>query len=240
MYEEKDDNNRYEGLIVTTEPGNTGDDGIGVNDIIRTWHNDGTWDAISLASDSKKTKEATLFGTVAMVDSTDTDQKKGILSYPKDQRYGQIYAASGDATATATTVGGSAGGVTVTEIGNVVVADSALSVANVKNLVVIGGSCVNTVAASLLGASAPLCGKEFTDKTGVGEGLALAQVFDRGNGVTALLVAGYNAPDTLSLADYLTKNPVDTSVGKRYIWTTATKTLEAKAAPTETTATATV
>lgn len=88
-----------------------------------------------------------------------------------------------------------------------------------KNLVVVGGSCVNTVAATLLGSSAPLCGAEFTDKTGVTSGQYLIQSFDR-SGKVATLVAGYNAADTNMAATAFTTQTVDTTVGTKYTGST--------------------
>jgi hypothetical protein len=66
------------------------------------------------------------------------------------------------------------------------------------NIIVVGGSCINTVAAQLLGSSTPLCGEAFTAKTGVGEGQALIEVFQSpyNEEKVAILVAGYEAEDT--------------------------------------------
>lgn len=89
-----------------------------------------------------------------------------------------------------------------------------------KNLVVVGGSCVNSVAASLLGGA--LCGADFEAKTGVGAGSFLIETFARDGGAVATLVAGYNAEDTTNAAKYLTTQTVDTTVGKKYKGTSAT------------------
>ena len=217
IFEEKDDNSQYHGIVVTSEPGNTADDGAGVSDVVRSWQADGTWDAIALASDSKKTKEADLWGTIVTVDNGDSDQAKATISYPDEQVYAQIYLAEEGSVITPGTVGGS----TVKELGSVTVSDKEVGSVSSKNLIVIGGSCVNTVAASLLDSSTPLCGANWEAKTAVGSGSFLIQTFDRGNTKVATLVAGYNAGDTANAAKALTTQTVDTTVGKKYSGSTA-------------------
>lgn len=69
-----------------------------------------------------------------------------------------------------------------------------------KHLIVVGGSCVNTVAAKLLGSSSPVCGDDFTAKTKVGAGGYIVKSFEspyNANKV-AMLVAGYEAADTVN------------------------------------------
>ena len=75
---------------------------------------------------------------------------------------------------------------------------SVSSVAADNNLIVIGGSCINKVAQELLGESKPLCGVEFTEKTGVGAGQYMIKVFQSpyNEEKVAILVAGYNKEDT--------------------------------------------
>jgi hypothetical protein len=106
------------------------------------------------------------------------------------------------------------------ESGVMTVLDSAVSTVAGKNLIVVGGSAINSVAAELLGGAYREA--EFTSMTGVGAGEFLIQSFDRA-GKTALLVAGYNAADTTKAATYLINNDVDTTVGKKYEGTSATE-----------------
>ncbi len=221
VFEEKDDNSLYQALVVTLESGGDSNDGIGVDDVKRTWQADGTWDAIALASNSKMTKEADLFGTIATIDQGDSDQYKATISYPNEQVYANIYLAENTAEITTTSTGG--GGSGATSLGSVSVTDAeATSVAG-KNLVVIGGSCVNTVAAQLLSVSTRTCGADFTAKTGIGAGQFLIETFSRTGGKVATLVAGYNAGDTTNAAKYLTTQAnVMTDVGKKYKGTSAT------------------
>jgi len=95
--------------------------------------------------------------------------------------------------------------------------DGSASASTDKDLIVIGGSCINTVAANLLGGS--YCGSEFTTATGVGAGQALIQVFTNpynANG-KAILVAGYEKADTERAVNYLKINNIDTTIGSKII-----------------------
>jgi hypothetical protein len=137
------------------------------------------------------------------------DQKTLKLIYHGDEVAADVFITSSDAVISG---GGDAGIMTVTD-------NNAASVSG-KNLVVVGGSAINSVAASLLGSA--YRGPAFTTATGVGDGEFLIQSFSYG-GATALLVAGYNAADTTKAASYLTNYDVDTTVGKKYKGTSATE-----------------
>jgi len=89
-----------------------------------------------------------------------------------------------------------------------------------KNLIVVGGSAINSVAAELLGGA--YSGAAFTSATGVAGGEFLIQSFAR-SGKTALLVAGYSAADTEKATTYLLNNNVDTTVGVKIKGTSATE-----------------
>jgi hypothetical protein len=86
------------------------------------------------------------------------------------------------------------------------VTDSAVSTVSGKNLLVVGGSCINTVAANLLtGNAAPLCGSAFSGVTGVGAGQYLIQVFESpyNDAKVAVLIAGYEADQTADAVNAL-------------------------------------
>ena len=83
-------------------------------------------------------------------------------------------------------------------------------------MIVVGGSCINTVAASLLGSSSPLCGSDFTSITGVSNGEYLIETFARSGGKIATLVAGYEAADTTNAASALTTKNPEITVGVKY------------------------
>jgi len=92
-----------------------------------------------------------------------------------------------------------------------------------KNIIVVGGSCVNSVAASLLGGAN--CGDAFMSATDVGPGKFLIESFNY-NGKIATVVAGYEADDTTKAAIYLANaaNDVTTNVGDKYVGQSATET----------------
>jgi hypothetical protein len=90
-----------------------------------------------------------------------------------------------------------------------------------KNIVVVGGSAINAIAAELVG---DVRGPAFTDATGVAAGEFLIESFDY-NGAVALLVAGYDAADTTKAATYLanTDDDVVVEAGKKYTGSSATE-----------------
>lgn len=116
------------------------------------------------------------------------DQKTLKLIYHGDEVAADVYITSADAI-----IGGGSAGVMTYK-------DTEVSKAAGMNLVVVGGSAINSVAAELLGGS--YSESAFTTATNVGAGEFLIQSFNRG-GKTALLVAGYNAADTQKAAAYL-------------------------------------
>ncbi len=216
LWEEKDDNNEYQAQVITLEEGGAGDDGVGVEDITSTWVNDSAEWSASTPANSNIEKRGDLWGTIVTLDSGDSDQKKATISYPNDQIYAQLFIAAQDASI----VAGSSTGGSVTSLGDILVTDSEASSVSAKNLVVVGGSCINSVAADLLGGS--LCSADFESKTGVGAGSFLIETFSRTGGKVATLVAGYNAGDTTNAAKFLTTQTVDTTAGKKYKGTSAT------------------
>ena len=138
------------------------------------------------------------------------DQDTLMLTYFGDEVAADVYITSSDAV-----VSSGSG-----ESGVMTVKDTEVSTVASKNLIVVGGSAINSVAADLLGGA--YRGEQFTSMTGVGDGEFLIQSFSR-SGNTALLVAGYNAADTTKAATYLTNNDVDTAVGMKYEGTSATE-----------------
>jgi len=126
-----------------------------------------------------------------------------------------VYVSSGEISVSST-----ASSTGATELGSITVFDNEASAMSGKNLIVVGGSCINSVAADLLGS--PACEAEFTALAGVSAGEALIKSFDKG-GKVALLVAGYNAADTAKAVTYLTNNAVDTAVGSALKVTSATE-----------------
>jgi len=127
-----------------------------------------------------------------------------------------VYVTTADGVTVTTTTGGT------TSLGEILVKDTEISSVQSKNLIVVGGSCINSVAANLVGE--PACGADFTSKTGVGSGEFLIQSFGDAytSGKIALLVAGYDAADTVKASTYLRTQTVDTTAGNKYKGTTST------------------
>jgi len=98
------------------------------------------------------------------------------------------------------------------------VTDANVASATGKDLIVVGGSAINSVAAELLGSA--FSEAAFTAATGVAAGEFLIRSYDRA-GKTALLVAGYNAPDTEKAVTYLLNE--DYAVGTKMKGTSATE-----------------
>ena len=192
IFEEEDDNNQYEAIIVEIEEGSTGDDGIGVDTVEDTWSFADTGWKSTRASDSKMEDRGDLYGTLMTIDSSDSDQSSATISYPDEQIYAQVYMAEEAATITPGLVSGGGGGQVM------IAKDSEVSNVASKNLFVVGGSCINTVAAKILGSEVPLCTSEFTTATDVGVGQYLIKVVTSpySDNKVAMLVAGYEAADT--------------------------------------------
>lgn len=219
IFEEEDDNNNYEALIVTLDGGYDGDSaGIGVQSVIRTWAADavlGGSSGIRLESNDDLYQKMDWWGTLITLDQSDSDQTTAMISYPDDQVEAMVYVAEVEAAFSQDGPSGSSSGVPV-------VISDAEAAASTRNLIVVGGSCVNTMAAQLLGSTTPLCGDGFTTSTGVSSGSFLIETFARSGGKVATLVAGYNAGDTTNAATALRTQTVDTTVGKKYTGSTST------------------
>ncbi|MCK4553170.1 hypothetical protein KAT80_03120 [Candidatus Pacearchaeota archaeon] len=172
-------------------------------------HDDETWD------DTKLKGYLTNYGTYALRDQTDTNIHIASLSYGAAQMYADVYLAEVEATITAGTTAGGA-----SQIGNILVKDSEVSSVATKNLIVVGGSCINSAAASLVGGS--YCGAAWTTATNVGTGEFLIKGYSDSTitNKLALLVAGYNVADTVNAATYLRNQALDTS--KEYKGTSST------------------
>jgi len=144
--------------------------------------------------------------------ATGGDQDSVVITYHGDQAYADLRV-----SAPGVVIGDDNG-----DSGVKVYKDNEASSFAGMNLVVVGGSAINSIAAELLGGA---YGEgAFTTATGVSAGQFLIQSFSR-SGKTALLVAGYNAADTDLAVRYLTNEAktVDTTVGKKYVGTSATE-----------------
>jgi len=83
-----------------------------------------------------------------------------------------------------------------------------------KDLIVVGGSCINSAAAMILtNSETPLCGAAFSAKTNVGANQYLVQIAASpyNAGKVAMLVAGYASGDTTNAVAFVKAGTVDTS-----------------------------
>ncbi|MDP2628498.1 MAG: hypothetical protein Q8P15_01215 [Nanoarchaeota archaeon] len=149
------------------------------------------------------------------VPSSGADSAEVYYPTGNSETYAEIYVAEQGSTISSTTTPSG-----TTSLGEVLVKDSEVSSVSSKNLIVVGGSCINSVAANLVGGA--YCGSAFTESTGVGSGQFLIKSYSGkyASGKIALLVAGYEVADTVNAAKYLRTQTVDT--GKEYKGTSAT------------------
>jgi hypothetical protein len=148
------------------------------------------------------------FASKIMFD-TSADEEDFSIEYYGDEVTGDVQVIAGGSVSTG-------GG-----LGDVLVTDAEVSSVSTKNLVVVGGSCINSAAASLVGSA--YCGSAWTSATGVGAGQFLIKGYSSSSITSrlALLVAGYEAADTTNAATYLRTQSVDTS--RSYKGTSATQ-----------------
>ena len=128
----------------------------------------------------------TSMGTLVTQKSPSSDPQEYIFSYPEKQLLPQVYVTSGATTASAAAAAGNMAAVTVVDATKL---DSEVADAKAQNLIVVGGPCVNSVAAELMGNPAS-CADGFTP------GKARVKLWEHANGNVAMLVAGYSGADT--------------------------------------------
>jgi len=153
-----------------------------------------TW--VDASEDDDNTAYAvTAKGTLLEKDAE--DMLSVVVTYPEEEVYANVFVAPLTAKVTA----GSSGSVNAEKINAIPVGMGVLdkdAEALTKNMIVVGGPCVNTIAAELAGNPAS-CAEGYV------QGKAKLKLYTR-NGKTALLVAGYSAQDSLGaayvLADY--------------------------------------
>jgi len=145
------------------------------------------------------------------------DERTAKVTYHGEESYGKVFVSSTDASGDGL------------NLDNVLVTDAQISAVEGRNLIVVGGSAVNEVAAKLVGVTYPTYSDSWTAATGVGTGQLLIQVFDNPyleqTGKIAVLVAGYEAGDTVAGAARLINQPstIDTTVGNKYVYSTGTE-----------------
>jgi len=138
----------------------------------------------------------------------DSSQKTLEIKYHGDESYGKLYLT--DATSGATTAG------------NMIFTDADKTSWQDKNVILVGGTCINSATATALDSTIGTCGADWVTVTGVRENQYLIKVIaDKfTTGKIALVAAGYNAADTRAAASRLTNDPasIDTTTGNAYIY----------------------
>ncbi len=150
------------------------------------------------------------YGTIIESPENNADDDKVVIKVPSERVYAQISVLGSEEDSSIVVVNP-----TPIELGITKITDVNVASTSGKNIIVVGGSCINTEAARLLGGK--FCGADFTANTGVNPGQVLIQTFDRGNGNVATLVAGYNAEDTVRGVAYLLSNNINIAVGEKII-----------------------
>jgi hypothetical protein len=223
MFEGKDAANTYQATLIDTKfaPVGTSSDGAGVAGVYFTsttgYPTNGGTSGVQLYSNSNIQQYVDGYGTFVQKDATSSAQPIATVFYSAMQAYEQLYLGAVGTTSSTTT-------------GAIPVRDSDVASVSTKNLIVVGGSCVNTVAAQLLGVPAGTCGAAWTSATtpfvtgGLGSGQFLIKSYAGANtngltSGTALLVAGTDATDTINAATYLVNVKPDVATGKAWTGT---------------------
>jgi hypothetical protein len=140
------------------------------------------------SSDSDDDNEwyVTNWSTTVLYDSENNDFAK--ITYPDEYAYAQAFI--GEAEAKITSAGGNVESVEVQQIpvGSAKL-DKDISDVGAQNLIVVGGPCANTVAASLMGNPAD-CSAGFKENEGT------IKLYKATTGKVAVLAAGFSALDT--------------------------------------------
>ena len=91
-----------------------------------------------------------------------------------------------------------------------------------RDVVLVGGSCINSATAEALGVAYPTCASAWESAIGIGSGQFLIQSVGSAftSGKVALVVAGYEKADTAAAASRLVNEAatIDTTAGNKYIY----------------------
>ena len=144
---------------------------------------------------------------------TGNNDKTFTMMYSKSASAVKVYLGEVASSITPGSTGTATGAVTI-------VKDSEIASVSDKNLIVVGGSCINTVAAKILGSDSPLCADDFSAITKVSAGGYIIQTVASpyNSGKVAMLVAGYNAADTQNAAARAVQSDVKTDIGSEEVY----------------------
>lgn len=158
----------------------------------------------------------THYGTIIRDPESNADSDRVVLSIPSEQVFAKVsIKGQGMAVEEVEDVEGNETAEVIPELGGIVVLDSEVSAHADKNLILIGGSCINSATAAYLGGKS--CGSDFSLLTGIIEGQALIQTFDNA-GKIAVVIAGYSATDTTrGVADFIASTEDFSVVGTKIV-----------------------
>ena len=169
----------------------------------------GIWSTLtSWTSNSYQQSGMTRQGTYIKYNSQNPTKTE--VFYPNQQMFADVlFTADTTTVAPGVVSGGSI----------LVIKDTEVSSVSDRNLVVVGGSCINTAAAKILGSDTPKCGADFTTLTGVDAGKYIIQAVASPYNAekTAVLIAGYEAAET-KLAAAKLKEGIATDVGTKTVY----------------------
>ncbi len=143
----------------------------------------------------------TNYGVMVEEKDEDNDPNTLTFTYPLAQVLPQVFVTFEETV----TMEGGAGSITVErpqriEVGSAVLA-SQVSDPTAANVISVGGPCINSVTAEIMGLTYPACGAD----SGLSEGEGIVKLYESGDKV-AIVVAGWEAEDTTRatrvLADY--------------------------------------
>ena len=136
---------------------------------------------------SKDEDHRELYGIIVRDPKSHSSSDEVVLEIPADQVQANVVIKG-----SAATVSGSGGSILsqFAKAPAVVTADE-LASATGKNLILVGGPCVNKLTADFLGLTYPACGAD----SGMSPGEAIIKLVDNGDKV-AMIVAGWSADDT--------------------------------------------
>jgi len=118
----------------------------------------------TLTSDTYVTKAIDKYGALVSFESRTNENGKVTFAIPSSQMYLDVVFA--EDSATIATGGDTTSG--TASLGDILVKDTEVSNVAAKNLIIVGGSCINSAAAALVGGTK--CGPSWYSATGVGSG----------------------------------------------------------------------
>ena len=159
----------------------------------------------------------THYGAIVRDPGDNADSDRVILSIPDEQVFAKVSVLGQGMAIEEVTEGNET---TVLELGGLVILDSEISAHVDKNLILIGGSCINSATAKVLGVTYPTCGADFSLATGVTSGKYLIQSFVSPYNAEkiAIVVGGFHGEDTTrAVSDFIASTEDFSIVGTKIV-----------------------